>query len=77
MWKNVVMYNKIDKIGGYMRRVKCPICGKSLMTISDDIFIDFDMREAKEKVFCENCKRRIRFSEKKRVPKSELRELCE
>lgn len=75
--KNVVMYNKIDKIGGYMRRVKCPICGKSLMTISDDIFIDFDLREAKEKVFCENCKRRIRFSEKKRVPKSELRELCE
>lgn len=71
------MYNKIDKIGGYMRRVKCPICGKSLMTISDDIFIDFDLREAKEKVFCENCKRRIRFSEKKRVPKSELRELCE
>ena len=65
----MVWYNKIDKIGGYMRRVKCPICGKSLMTISDDIFIDFDMREAKEKVFCENCKRRIRFSEKKRLPK--------
>ena len=52
-----------------MRRVKCPICGKSLMTISDDIFIDFDLREANEKVFCENCKRRIRFSEKKRLPK--------
>ena len=52
-----------------MRRVKCPICGKSLMTISEDNFIDFDMREAKEKVFCENCKRRIRFSEKKRLPK--------
>ena len=65
------MYNKIDKIGGYMRRVKCPICGKSLMTISDDIFIDFDLREANEKVFCENCKRRIRFSEKKRLPKND------
>lgn len=52
-----------------MRRVKCPICGKSLMTVSDDIFIDFDIREAKDKVFCENCKRRIRFSEKKRSPK--------
>ena len=37
------------------------------MTVSDDIFIDFDLREAKEKVFCDNCKRRIRFSEKKRV----------
>ena len=60
-----------------MRRVKCPICGKSLMIVSDDIFIDFDIREANEKVFCENCKRRIRFCEKKRVPKSELRELCE
>ena len=63
------MYNKIDKIGGYMRRVKCPICAKPLLTVSDDIFIDFDLREAKDKVFCENCKRRIRFSEKKRLPK--------
>ena len=52
-----------------MRRVKCPICSKPLMTVSDDIFIDFDLREADEKAFCENCKRRIRFSEKKRVPK--------
>lgn len=52
-----------------MRRVKCPICAKPLLTVSDDIFIDFDLREAKDKVFCENCKRRIRFSEKKRVPK--------
>ena len=71
------MYNKIDKIGGYMRRVKCPICAKPFMMVSDDIYIDFDIREANEKVFCENCKRRIRFSEKKRVPKSEPRELCE
>jgi uncharacterized protein YlaI len=52
-----------------MRRVKCPICAKPLLTVSDDIFIDFDLREAKDKVFCENCKRRIRFSEKKRLPK--------
>ena len=52
-----------------MRRVKCPICAKPLMTVSDDIFIDFDLREAKDKVFCENCKRRIRFSEKQRLPK--------
>ena len=52
-----------------MRRVKCPICAKPLLTVSDDIFIDFDLREANEKVFCENCKRRIRFSEKKRVPR--------
>ena len=64
------MYNKIDKIGECMRRVKCPVCAKPIMTVSDDIFIDFDIREAKEKVFCENCKRRIRFSEKKRLPKN-------
>jgi C4-type Zn-finger protein len=51
-----------------MRRVKCPICAKPLMTVSDDIFIDFDLREATDKVFCENCKRRIRFIEKKRLP---------
>ena len=52
-----------------MRRVKCPICAKPLLTVSDDIFIDLDLREATEKAFCENFKRRIRFSEKKRVPK--------
>lgn len=63
------MYNKINILGGKMRRVKCPICTKPIMTVSDDIFIDFDIREANEKVFCENCKRRIRFSEKKRLPK--------
>jgi C4-type Zn-finger protein len=52
-----------------MRRVKCPVCEKPLMTVSDDIFIDFDIRQASEKAFCENCKRRIRFSEKKRLPR--------
>jgi uncharacterized protein YlaI len=58
-----------------MRRVKCPICGyRNFMTVSDDIFIDFDLREANEKTFCENCKRRIRFSEKKRVPRDDTAE---
>lgn len=57
-----------------MRRVKCPICAKPLITVSDDIFIDFDLREATDKVFCENCKRRIRFSEKKRLPKYDSEE---
>ena len=52
-----------------MRRVKCPICAKPFMLVSDDIYIDFDLREANKKDFCENCKRRIRFSEKKRLPK--------
>ena len=52
-----------------MRRVKCPVCEKPLMTVSDAIFIDFDIRQASEKAFCENCKRRIRFSEKKRLPR--------
>ena len=63
----MVFYNKIDKKGCTMRRVKCPVCCKPLLTVSDDIFIDFDLREAKDKVFCENCKRRIRFSDKKRI----------
>lgn len=69
MWEIVVMYNKIEIKRCNMRRVKCPICAKPFMLVSDDIFIDFDLREANEKAFCENCKRRIRFSEKKRVPK--------
>ena len=63
------MYNKIEIKRCIMRRVKCPICAKPFMMVSDDIYIDFDIREANQKVFCENCKRRIRFSEKKRVPK--------
>lgn len=50
-----------------MRRIKCPICDKWLMIVSDDIFIDFDIRNANQKAFCENCKRKIRFSEKKRI----------
>ena len=49
-----------------MRRVKCPVCSKPFIMVSDDIYIDFDLRYANKKVFCENCKRRIRFSEKKR-----------
>lgn len=51
-----------------MRKVPCPICGsRSFLTVSDDIFIDFDLREATEKEFCNNCKRKIRYSEKKRT----------
>lgn len=57
-----------------MRRVKCPICAKPFMMVSDDIYIDFDLREADQKEFCENCKRRIRFSEKKRVPRNDAAE---
>lgn len=72
------MLNKIDIKRCVMRRVKCPICAKPLMAVSDDIFIDFDLRKANEKSFCENCKRRIRFSEKKRVQKYEHAErMCE
>ncbi len=50
-----------------MRRIRCPICAKSFMIVSDDIFIDFDIRKADQKAFCENCKRKIRFSEHKRI----------
>lgn len=52
-----------------MRRIKCPVCSKPLMVVSDDIFIEFDLREADNKIFCSNCKRRIRYSIKKRVEK--------
>jgi C4-type Zn-finger protein len=68
------MYNKIEIKGVNMRRVKCPICAKPFMLVSDDIYIDFDIREADKKEFCENCKRKIRFSEKKRVSKSDTAE---
>ena len=52
-----------------MRRVKCPVCSRPFIAVSDDIFIDIDLRDADQKAFCENCKRRIRFSEKKRMSK--------
>lgn len=48
-----------------MRKVPCPICGsRSFLTVSDDIYISFDLREATEKEFCKNCKRKIRYSVK-------------
>lgn len=46
-----------------MRKVKCPICDKTLMIVGDDIYIDFDMRKSTDKIFCPNCKRKIKFSE--------------
>lgn len=49
-----------------MRKVPCPVCGRSLLTVSDDIFINFDLRCATEKEFCNNCKRKIRYSAQKR-----------
>lgn len=49
-----------------MRKVHCPICGHRLMLVSDDIFINFDLRKANEIETCENCKRKIRFSSEKR-----------
>lgn len=46
-----------------MRIVRCPICGKPLMQANDETYIDFDIRKANMRVFCTNCKRRIRYSE--------------
>lgn len=39
------------------------------MTVSDDIFIDFNLKKATDKVICLNCKRKIRYSESKRIVK--------
>lgn len=49
-----------------MKKIKCPICGKILMVVSDDTYIDFDMRKSTDKIFCPNCKRKIKFSEVKK-----------
>lgn len=59
-----------------MRRVKCPICGKPFMLVSEDVYIDFDIRQADQKAFCENCKRRIRYSEKKRYQRFDPVDRC-
>ena len=57
-----------------MRKVPCPVCGKPLFTVSDDIYIDFDLRQATEKEFCNNCKRKIRYSQKTKT--SQNTEFC-
>lgn len=48
-----------------MKKVLCPICGKPLIMVSEDVYVDFDMRKSTDKVFCSNCKRWIKFSENK------------
>lgn len=48
------------------RKVCCPICNKPLMTVESGIYINFDMRTATQKVFCTNCKRKIKYSEVKK-----------
>ena len=55
-----------------MRKVPCPICGRSLLTVSDDIYIDFDLRESDQKEFCNNCKRKIRYSVKTKKPQNDI-----
>lgn len=54
-----------------MRKVKCPICGKILMFVSEDTYINFDMRKYTDKVYCQNCKRIIKFSEIKKTQEQE------
>lgn len=46
------------------------------MFVDDDVYIDFDMRHANQKIFCQNCKRKIKYSEVKKpsfvkIPKDE------
>lgn len=54
-----------------MKKVKCPICdNKNFLIVSDDTYIDFDMRKATDKVFCSNCKRWIKISEVKKPQES-------
>lgn len=49
------------------RKVNCPICNKMLMLVEDNVYIDFDMRHANQKIFCQNCKRKIKYSEVKKL----------
>ena len=51
-----------------MRKLRCPVCGgKYLLTVSDDIYIDFTPSKYTDKVFCNVCKRKIKYSEHKRI----------
>ncbi len=56
------MYDDIG-VNPYSRKVNCPICGKYLMSVGNDKYIDFDMRHADQKIFCVNCKRKIKYRE--------------
>lgn len=52
-----------------MRKIPCPCCHKPFILVSDDIYIDFNLHEADKKDFCQNCRRKIRYSEKVRINK--------
>jgi hypothetical protein len=52
-----------------MRKIPCPCCHKPFILVSDDIYIDFNLHEANKKDFCQNCRRKIRYSEKVRINK--------
>ena len=45
-----------------MRKIYCPICKNMLFLMSDDKFVDFNLRIANEKIKCPTCKRKIEYS---------------
>jgi len=46
-----------------MRKINCPICKNTLFYIEDNSkFVDFNLKNADEKVKCPTCKRKIEFS---------------
>lgn len=45
-----------------LRKIKCPICNKCLMSVPNTDYVSFDIRCFTNKVFCANCKRNIKYS---------------
>lgn len=44
-----------------MRKVNCPVCGGTLMSVAENEYIDFDMRHWETKHWCSRCKRNIKL----------------
>lgn len=48
-----------------MQKILCPVCKAELnLSIKDNCKISFDMREATQKTWCNNCKRNIKYTVK-------------
>ena len=59
-----------------MRKVNCPVCGGTLMSVADNEYVDFDMRHWETKHWCSRCKRNIKIKMTKREGTPQWSAIC-
>ena len=46
-----------------MQKILCPVCKADLnLCVKENLKVDFDMRKATQKTWCNNCKRYIKYN---------------